>query len=387
MASELAYVFITPYMIRKSRTGGIIARYLARTDLRLVAVRMFGPSQQLVEEYAGYVRRSDPEFPEICGMIADYVLENFAPDPNTGRSHRTICLLFEGEDAIEKIWNESGSVTLQWGSGRTIRETFGDYILDESGEVRYFEPAVLVGPTKVRADNTLRLWAKYIEKDSGIIRNAAVIEKADRWEQTLVMLKPDNFRVPSLRAGNIVDMLSGAGLRMVALKKFSMTVKQAEAFYAPVLQALAERFPGIGCKRAAKALEHEFGFEFPESQVMSLLEKMGGEFASRQFEDIVEFITGYRPSDCREADKERLGRESCLAIVYEGVDAVSAIRAFLGSTDPSKARPGSIRREFGSSIMVNAAHASDSVENAQREMDIIDITNGRMTEYITEYCG
>ena len=40
-----------------------------------------------------------------------------------------------------------------------------------------------------------------------------------------------------------------------------------------------------------------------------------------------------------------------------------------------KARPGSIRREFGTNIMVNAAHASDSVENARREMRILDVAN------------
>ena len=47
---ELAYVLINPYTIRKSRTGGVIARYLSRTDLKLVAARMFGPSQALAEE-------------------------------------------------------------------------------------------------------------------------------------------------------------------------------------------------------------------------------------------------------------------------------------------------------------------------------------------------
>jgi len=44
------------------------------------------------------------------------------------------------------------------------------------------------------------------------------------------------------------------------------------------------------------------------------------------------------------------------------------IREVLGPTDPAKAPPGSIRREFGSTIMVNAAHASDSPDNARREM-------------------
>jgi len=44
----------------------------------------------------------------------------------------------------------------------------------------------------------------------------------------------------------------------------------------------------------------------------------------------------------------------------------------LGPTDPSLAPPGSIRREFGSNITVNAAHASDSVDNAKREMAIVN---------------
>ncbi len=386
MANELAYVFITPYTIRKSRTGGIIARYLARTDLRLVASRMFGPSQELVDEYSAYIRASDPDNPKIGGMIADYVSANFAPVSATGRPHRTICLLFEGEDAIQKIWDVTGSVTMRWGCGTTIRETYGDYITNADGTIKYFEPAVLIGPSNERAQHTLQLWARFIESDSGVIQNAAVIERTDRWEQTLVMLKPDNFRYPSLRAGNIVDLLSGTGLRMVGLKKFSMTVSQAEQFYEPVVAALSERFPDFGSKQAADCLTQEFGFEVSEEIVRPLLKSIGPSFASRQFEDIVEFMTGYRPSDCREEDKGRLGRESCLAIVYEGVDAVSTIRHFLGSTDPRKARPGSIRREFGSSIMVNAAHASDSEENALREMGIINIREDRMCEYITEYC-
>jgi nucleoside diphosphate kinase len=52
---------------------------------------------------------------------------------------------------------------------------------------------------------------------------------------------------------------------------------------------------------------------------------------------------------------------------------VAKIRDVLGPTDPSKAPAGSIRREFGSNIMVNAAHASDSAENARREMRIVNV--------------
>ena len=46
---QLSYVIVTPYSMRKSRTGGIIARLISRTGLDLVAGRMFAPSQELVQ--------------------------------------------------------------------------------------------------------------------------------------------------------------------------------------------------------------------------------------------------------------------------------------------------------------------------------------------------
>ena len=49
---ELSYALITPYSMRKSRTGGIIARLISRTGLDLVAARMFAPSADLVKRYA-----------------------------------------------------------------------------------------------------------------------------------------------------------------------------------------------------------------------------------------------------------------------------------------------------------------------------------------------
>ena len=53
MAKELAFVLINPYTIAKSRTGGVIARVISRTDAKLVGARMFGPSQELVEDLGG----------------------------------------------------------------------------------------------------------------------------------------------------------------------------------------------------------------------------------------------------------------------------------------------------------------------------------------------
>jgi nucleoside diphosphate kinase len=73
--------------------------------------------------------------------------------------------------------------------------------------------------------------------------------------------------------------------------------------------------------------------------------------------------------------------------VYEGIEAVRKIRDVLGPTDPSKAPPGSIRREFGSSIMVNAAHASDSEDNAKREIGIVNVAENTFKKVVEETYG
>jgi nucleoside diphosphate kinase len=69
------------------------------------------------------------------------------------------------------------------------------------------------------------------------------------------------------------------------------------------------------------------------------------------------------------------------------VNAVTKIRDVLGPTDPSKAPPGSIRREFGSTIMVNAAHASDSPENAKREIGIVNVAENNFRQVVEEVYG
>jgi len=387
MAQELAFVFINPYTIAKSRTGGVIARYCGRTDLHFVGARMFGPSHGLAEEYADQIRRSDPKNQATRDLLADYVLRNYSPDSTTGRRRRVMLLLFEGEQAVEKIWRVTGSITLRWGSGETVRDTYGDYVLDDHGDVRYFEPAVLVGTCVERCGEALKLWARYSADDGGMISTAADVPVGAGVERTLVLLKPDNFRIPSQRAGHIVDTLSTSNLRIVAARKFSMTVAQAEEFYGPVRDALAEKFEGIGFRRASDALTREFAFQIPEGPVRELCRGIGPAFAETQFESIVEFMTGFRPSQHSAGEKATLSREECLALVYEGENAVSKIRDILGTTDPTKARPGSVRREYGRDIMVNAAHASDSPENAVRELGIVRPQDDSVSGTIAKYYG
>jgi nucleoside-diphosphate kinase len=60
-----------------------------------------------------------------------------------------------------------------------------------------------------------------------------------------------------------------------------------------------------------------------------------------------------------------------VALEIEGDGVVERIRAFIGTTDPSKADAGTIRYMYGSSIQNNAVHASDSAESAKKELAIV----------------
>ena len=57
-----------------------------------------------------------------------------------------------------------------------------------------------------------------------------------------------------------------------------------------------------------------------------------------------------------------------LAMVWEGPNAVAAVRQTMGSTRPAEAAPGSIRHDFALMVGRNLTHASDSVENGELEV-------------------
>src|SRR5436189_4840834 len=141
MSQQLAYVIITPYSLHKSRTGGILARLISRTSLELVAARMFAPSPELVDDYSKViVSANDPQDRRIQELIRDYILRNLSPDPKSGRRRRVLMLLFQGDDAVRKVRSVIGNISTSRSGGETIRDTYGDLILDESDNVRYFEP-------------------------------------------------------------------------------------------------------------------------------------------------------------------------------------------------------------------------------------------------------
>ncbi|HUK83894.1 MAG TPA: nucleoside-diphosphate kinase [Verrucomicrobiae bacterium] len=386
-SDQLAYVLINPYTIFKSRTGGVITRLFTRTALDLVAARMFAPNRELVEQYAEIVvSTKDPQDRKIQDLIRQYILDNYSPDPKTGARRRVMMLVFCGDNAVKKVREAVGNIRPDKGAaGETIRDTYGDYIVAVDGQVKYFEPAVLAAPTADEAEIKLKLWAKYSESDGGYLDKAIIYPKNANVEHTLVLLKPDNFRFPSGRPGNILDMLSRTGLYIVAIKVHRMSVAEAMEFYGPVRDVLRDKLRDISGQRARIALEKEFGFGLNPEVERKLGEIMGIQFADQQFNQIVQFMTGRKPEDASQTTMAQPGLEKMVAVVYQGPDAVNKIRGVLGPTDPRKAPPGTIRRELGQDIMVNAAHASDSVDNAKREMGIIKITEDNLKPLVEEF--
>ena len=202
-----------------------------------------------------------------------------------------------------------------------------------------------------------------------------------------MLIKPDNFRFATGRPGNVIDFFSRAGLFIVGIKVHRMSVAQAMDFYGPVRDVLRTKLKEVVGSKTKAALEKEFSIKIGDAEEKRLGEVLCETFGEHQFENIIRFMSGHAPSELPREEWTRPGTEKCIALIYEGVNAVSKIRDVLGPTDPSKAPPGSIRREFGSTIMVNAAHASDSPENAKREMNIVNVGENNFRQIIEEIYG
>lgn len=378
---ELAYVLITPYSIRKSRTGGIVSRLLSRSGLELAGGRMFAPRRELVEEFAAAtVTDSDERHRRTQELIREYILKELSPDAH-GNRRRALLLVLRGEDAVQKTLGVVGHIVHERTSGETIRDTYGDYLV-EDGRVAYFEPAVLAAPDPASARTHLAIWEKYSDTDGGILEDVIPHPAGETIEKTLVLIKPDNFRFPNARPGGVIDLFSRSGLSIIGFKVHHMSVAQAEEFYRPVLDVLMDKLREPSGKRARLAIEEEFGIPMDDATEKEFGEILGPIAGRNHWESIVQFMAGTRPSQCAPEKHALPGSEKCVALVYQGADAVRKIRAILGPTDPAKAPFGTIRREFGQSVMVNAAHASDSPENAKREMDIIRIVENNLRPLI-----
>src|SRR5678809_343586 len=354
-AEELSYVIVTPYSMRKSRTGGIVSRLISRTGLDLVGGRMFAPGEELVRRYTEeIVSAKDPRHRATQELIRDYIRKNFTGERD-GQRPRVLLLVFRAPDAVEKIRHVVGHIVHERTSGETIRNTYGDYITDEAGKVTYFEPGVLASLDAESVEENLKLWAEFSDRDGGILDDVITYPAEAKVEKSLVLIKPDNFKFPNIRPGGVIEVFSRTGLYIIGFKVHRMSVAQAEEFYGPVLAVLED--------------------------------KLGASKGREAWEDIVEFMSGGRPSATPDDQRLVPGTEKCIAIVYQGEDAVRKIRDVLGPADPSKAPPGSIRREFGQTIMINAAHASDSEENAKREIGIVKVGENTFRKVIEGFYG
>lgn len=390
MENTLSYVFVTPYTIAKSRTGGVVSRLLSRLDLELVGAQMIAADDYFAKTYADILREQiDPQNKGAASLLGDYVEQNMGP--SGGRPHRSLMMLFRGADACRKLSDICGALYpenrgVESLTGETIRDTYADLIVDaeDPEKVIYFEPAVLTPRSQKYADKVLSLLASWLPGQPNIIENMQYPDPK-KIQRTLVIIKPDNWRFASSKPGTILDMFSRTGLRIVGVKVHRMSIAEALEFYGPVRNALKKRLGPVFGAKARELLQDELKIALSDETEKRLSESFGHEYAEDQFEQIIEFMSGQRPSSCPLEEMIEPGSVKCMILVYEGEDATGRIRDVLGPTDPLKAPGGTVRREFGSNVMVNTAHASDSPESAIREMGVVRFHENPCSNIIRSY--
>jgi nucleoside diphosphate kinase len=369
MCPQLTYVLITPYSLIKSRTGNIIARLMSFSGCDLVGIRMMRPSDEFVNQYIKKLKELGIN-PKIKKTLIDYIDQNLRHENILGQANRCLFLLFEGMHAVERINEVVGKLTTETESEAvrgTIRGTYSDYVTTPEGKVRYFEPAVLIPTDTEYARNNLEMFAELGFKDSGIYEESA------EGETTLVILKPDNFFKHSVRPGNMIDMFSKTGLRIVGARMVSMSAAQGEEFYGFLRDVFKKKLSNRVIDNIRKGIGNKFKFEITDDQYAAMAAVINEKNATHEVSQIVKYMTGVDLSTVSPGDRDKQGTHRGLALLYRGPDAVEKIRERLGVTDPAKAEAGTIRSDFGQNIMQNAAHASDSIENAVRERKIVGL--------------
>jgi nucleoside diphosphate kinase len=369
---QLAYALITPYSLYKSRTGGIIGRMLAHARLEFVGARMFVFSDEFIDQYKKVLCPEGMD-EQIAEAWQNYVDRNLRPDNAYGYLPRCMVLLFRGPNAMRHLKDEVIGGFTDQPLGETIRGTYGDFVRSEDGKIHYFEPAVMTCPDPSLNDAHLKLINDFAAKDGGVLTGRINYGEPDV-QVSLVMLKPDNFERRSRRPGNIIDTFSLTGLRIVGARLFNMTVAQGEEFYGPLKDIFVKKLKGNVTQEVYERLHNAFSFPFTMADAEAVADRLAERNAITEFNKIVEYMTGVNPDDVLdEQEKQTASKTKCLALLYEGPNAIDKIRAVLGSTDPTKAEPGTVRSDFGRDLMRNGAHASDSPENAIRERKIVGL--------------
>jgi nucleoside diphosphate kinase len=333
---------------------------------------MYAPSDEMVDRYAGTLAAEDLS-PIVRTALEQYVRTNLRRDNPFAISNRMVLLLFEGENAIRSLRDEVIGDLSPDVKGDTVRGTYGDFVFTH-GRLSFFEPAVLT-PTTDRANRLqLRVLSEFASKDGGILTNVIRFNDPARVQTTLVIIKPDSFGRHSARPGNIIDIFSREGLSIVGIKLLRLTREQAEEFYGPLRSVFARKLARPAGERAAEALRSAFGFLITDEMKAKITDVVKVPNAEFEFQRIVNYMTGQDEAGAALPPEEK-GR--CIALLYQGEDAIEKIRRRLGATNPQEAEEGTIRSIYGYDLMKNGAHASDSPESAERERKIVGLWEER----------
>ena len=383
MRGQLTCVIITPYSLLKSRTGGIIGRLLSRSDgLEFVGARMYSPSDAFIERYLETLQYEDMSDFAVNALRA-YVRQSLPVNNRFGITNRTLVLLFRGPNAVKQLNEKAIGAISPDVRGDTIRCTYGDLVTRQSsGDIEFFEPAVLAPTTPKANREQLQALADFAMSDGGILEHVVPFPEDAKPQTTLVIIKPDNFARQSARPGDIIDMFSRTGLFIVAAKLIRMTNEQAEEFYGPLRKVFVEKLVTPLAKRILEAVRPALEFDVTEAHALEMAAALAEANAEQEFSRIMDYMTGSDappwPNDASETGR-------CLALLYQGRNAIDRIRERLGATNPEKAEPGTVRSSYGHDLMKNGAHASDSPDNAERERRIVGLWEERDTCGFTEW--
>jgi len=170
-SDELAFAWITPRSLIKGQEGGIIARLLVQPDLRLVGTRMFSPSEAFVDEY---IKIHEKTFrPVAFKPFVQFIEDNLRPSVAgpKGLPNHVLFMLFSGRNARSTLNRTIGNYLPDprvGMVGRTIRGAYGDFIRDDSGQIRHFQPAIVSASNDEANELYLELFSKYLQDYGGI---------------------------------------------------------------------------------------------------------------------------------------------------------------------------------------------------------------------------
>jgi nucleoside diphosphate kinase len=372
MREELAYVLLTPYSILKSRTGGVLGRLMTLRPIELVATRMLSPSLQFVDALVQTFQDSGLD-PKVIDLLSNYCRTSLGPNNKLRLPNRLLLLLFRGRNATAVLNREIGEYTVAT-HGDTLRGTYGDYLEHKDGRPLYFEPGLINAPNEETSRRQLEVLSQYADADGGVFNGDLPDVPKESDETTLVLIKPDSFRKASGRPGQIIDMFSRAGCYLVAMEMVRMSIAQAEEFFAPMKEQYRNRAQQRLESLLRAILPDKLGFRPSNPAISDIASFLQQDQARHQFNEIIKFMTGLDPALVGDPEERKQpSRTRSMALLYRGENAVSKVRAILGPTDPRSADRGTVSGEFGSDLLRNAAHASASVADADRERKILGI--------------